>query len=139
MKTIFKNSLLVTVLAGLLVLPMSGFGMFDYPEFDTTPNLQVLGVNSKSSIKSEVVDQMDLKLSLSGDSSQKFYNVIPEEYLSDEYSEYIVALKSLSDLGYSFELIDNGLSKDLVVKFSGDFVKPEVVNVSVLIMRAAPF
>ena len=140
MKTVFKNSLLVTVLAGLLVLPMSGFSLFYYPKLDTAPS-RILGVNSDSpmKVKVRVLDQVDLRLSLSGDSSQKFYNVIPEEYLSDEYSEYVVAPRNLSDSGYSFEILDNGLSKDLVVMHSGDLVKSKIVDVSVLIMRATPF
>lgn len=141
MKTILKNSMMVTVLAGILVLPMFCFEFFGYSKIDVPK--KVLGVKSDTSqIDSpKVVEQIDLKLALSLESLQKFYDVIPEKYLSKGYSEYIVFSKDLFEEGYSFELIDNGLSKDLIVRYFKDSsyknLKSKLIDLSVIIIKSS--
>lgn len=139
MKVIFKNSMLVTILAGIFVLPMFGFGLFGYPELKESPS--VLGVSSDTQQiqkKTIVIEQLDLKLSISYESIQKFYDVIPEEYLSNEYTQYVVAPQELSESGFTFELVDNDLSKDLIVEYSGSSSssKPQIIDLPILIIKS---
>jgi len=137
MKIVIKNSLLVSIIAGLLILPMSGFWLFDY----TQEQENVLGVQSDVSdeVKIKVVDQINLKLSISSENIQIFYDVIPEEYVFPEFTSYAIGPKDLIDAGYLFELSDNGLSKDLVVTNSMGREDEMIVDIPVLIMRATPF
>lgn len=138
MRTLLKNSLLVSVLAGIFILPMFGFGFIEYSLQKNEDSAAVLGVQNISN-SFYVVGQVDLSLSLSNLTVQKFYNVISEEFLSDDFGTYVVYPKELANDGFSFEVVDNGLSKDLIVKRSGDLVKPKVVDIAILVMRAAPF
>jgi len=137
MKIVIKNSLLVSIIAGLLILPMSGFWLFDYIQEQEN----VLGVQSDVSdeVKIKVVDQINLKLSISSENIQIFYDVIPEEYVFPEFTSYAIGPKDLIDAGYLFELSDNGLSKDLVVTNSMGREDEMIVDIPVLIMRATPF
>ena len=137
MKIVIKNSLLVSIIAGLLILPMSGFWLFDYIQEQEN----VLGVQSDVSdeVKIKVVDQINLKLSISSENIQIFYDVIPEEYVFPEFTSYAIGPKDLIDVGYLFELSDNGLSKDLVVTNSMGREDEMIVDIPVLIMRATPF
>src|SRR3989344_3055890 len=137
MKIVIKNSLLVSIIAGLLILPMSGFWLFDYIQEQEN----VLGVQSDVSdeVKIKVVDQINLKLSISSENIQIFYDVIPEEYVFPEFTSYAIGPKDLIDAGYLFELSDNGLSKDLVVTNSMGREDEMIVDIHVLIMRATPF
>lgn len=142
MKTIFKNSMLVAALALMLVLPMLGFGAFDY----TKQQQSVLGVKSEEDKNKttvitgvKVVDQLDLRFSLSYEPLQKFYDVIPEEYLSDEFIEYIVAPKELISEGFHFEIAENDLSRDLIVKYTGSSfpAKPYVIDLPIIIIKSS--
>ena len=80
-----------------------------------------------------------MKLSISSENIQIFYDVIPEEYVFPEFTSYAIGPKDLIDAGYLFELSDNGLSKDLVVTNSMGREDEMIVDIPVLIMRATPF
>lgn len=140
MKTILKNSLLVSIVAGLLVLPMFGFGLFDYTKNEIVPQATVLGVQTaiSSQSKIKVTDQFSLKLSLTSDNVQKFYNVVPEEYLFPEFTSYAIGPKDLVDAGYLFEIVDNGLSKDLIVTSpeSSDKLESKIIDLPIIIIKA---
>ena len=139
MKTVLKNSLLVSIVAGFLALPMFGFGLFDYTKSEIVPQSTVLGVqtvvSSRPSIK--VIDQFSLKLSLSEENVQKFYNVIPEEYLFPEFISYPVGPKDLVDIGYLFEIVDNGLSKDLIVTTPKtlDKLESQIIDLPIIVIK----
>ena len=139
MKTILKNSLLVSIVAGLLVLPLSGFGLFDYTKTEVSPASTVLGVQTAitSQLKIKVIDQVSLKLSISDEYVQKFYNVIPEEYLFPEFTSYAIGPKDLVDAGYLFEIADNGLSKDLIVTAPKSLskLKSQIIELPIIIIK----
>jgi len=65
---------------------------------------------------------------------QKFYDVVPEEYIKDRgYKVIIVAPKALSDKGVTFDLIQNKLSSDLLINFNSVSEIPTKVNISLVV------
>lgn len=147
MNHVLKNTLLVFVLTSLFALPFAGFGMISYQpdgssvlgakdETVFVPKQRV--VNSKSAESStfeyKVVQQIDLKLSLSGDTYQKFYDVIPEEYVDSGYTYLVVFSNAYKEKGLDAKIELNQLKADLVVTVPEEY-PTEVVPISLLILR----
>ena|SRR3989344_441890 len=135
MINIFKNSGLVLVLAGLLTLPLVGFQSLKYQPEVVPQN--VLGAKTIQQPKSEIkmVDQIDLNLYFSKDLNQKFYNVLPENYLESDYKVVVVYPVEIKDQGVKIEVIKNDLSADLNVTFNDKDPMPESFIVSLIILR----
>lgn len=151
MKNIFKNSLLVFILAGLFALPSLGFGFAQYKE---SSNRSILGVSdentyvlpvvsNKKEIKPisstdniEIFDQIEFKIGLNNKSEQKYYDVIPAEYLNGEYSFIVVAPKDLLEKDVEFNLITNELTADMEVILPKGFkTKSVTYPVTILVVR----
>ena len=146
MKYVIKNSALVFVLTSLFAIPFMGFGFMKYD-----PSNNVLGVSNDIFIQtqkttedgmsanrgiseSKVVEQIDLVLTLSGDSYQKFYDVIPEELIDAAYSYIIVFSNEYKEDGMVAKIEVNDLKADLVVNVPDNFTV-QSVPVSILILR----
>lgn len=109
MKSLIKNSLLVTVLAVLMLVPFMGFGFVEEESFDTNVlgSKTVFNQNSKSENTNilsktgnvEVIDQLGFNLNLSRDRVQEFYGLISDKYLSTEYDVIPVLPQDLKDAG----------------------------------------
>ncbi len=114
--SVVKNSFLIIALIGLLFLPVLGSQFIEY--VDTSP--EVLGVQSVSVVAADkaeinIVDQVDLGLNLSDDPIQKFYNILPEDYVNSGYKTVLVVAERYEDQGVFVELVENDLSTDLEV------------------------
>lgn len=147
MNYVLKNTFLVFALVGLFMLPFAGFGMIAYqPESSSVLGVKdEMGFVSKArvvdnkyaeSAKNEykVVKQIDLKLSLSGDSYQKFYDVIPEELVDAGYTYLVVVPNAYKEKGLSAKIELNQLKADLVVTVPEEY-PTEVVPITLLILR----
>ena len=133
MKKTLMNSGLVMVLAGLLFVPVMGFGFAEYKPEESAGAPMVLGKASYE-LDFKIVDQIDLELNLSKLTVQKFYDVVPEEYIKNRgYKVIIVAPKALSDKGVTFDLIQNKLSSDLLINFNSVSEIPTKVNISLVV------
>ena len=129
MKNLLKNSALVLVLAFLLVLPMIGFGFIKENDMSKAMVLGIESGYSSDSLKKdetnkdmlsvssqkEIVDQIGIKLNLSTDRVQKFYGVIPEKYLSDEYQIIAVVPQEYKEMGMYAEAQKNELNGDVSI------------------------
>lgn len=142
MKTALKSSLFVAILAGLMVFPFSGFGLMEFSpeEPSVVQTASVLGasdvaVRSRDSIKNiNVVHQEDLTLNLSADSTQKFYNVLPEEYVSNQYEIIVVVPNELKDEGLTASLSKSELTYDLEVELENSNLEFQQVELSLIVV-----
>ena len=156
MRHVFKNSFLVFVLAGLFALPSMGFGFAQYREDNSRA---VLGVSDQPVVASvvsptsdtkkpevqqisasngiEIFDQIEFKIGLNSEPEQTYYDIVPSEYLTGEYSFIVVAPKDLLDKEVEFNLITNDMTADMVVNLPSGF-KPKgtlTYPVTVLVVR----
>lgn len=143
MKTILKNSALVFILAGLLTSPFLGFGFMGVEQNKE----EVLGINtSKINTKTvsrevevnnndltKIVDQIDITLNLSKEKVQKFYDVIPQNYIGEKYDYIIVYAKNLKEQGIEIITAHNELSIDLGITTKNTKVK--VIPVTILVIE----
>lgn len=139
MKTIAKSSLLVMVLGGLLVAPFLGFDFIEKGAI-TSPN--VLGVQANSQLmhkkektKVKVVDQIELKLNLNDRQSQKFYNILPEKYLGDEYQVVPVLPNRYLDVGVTSKVEKNELTQDLLINLSDSAKQLNKIQLFILVLK----
>ncbi len=140
----FKSSFFVAVLAGLLAFPFAGFGLMEYsPSSIATTESQmaaVLGVSnlpvrtSESLGNIDIVHQEDLTLNLSSDTEQKFYNVLPEEYVAGNYEIVVVVPNEVKEQGLTASLTKSDLTYDLVVELSNDELEYRQVDLSLLVI-----
>ena len=133
MKKTIKNSVLVLVLTGLLVLPLLSFGFIQ----KTPEETQVLGaatyIRKQADKELNPVDQINLVVNLNTDESQTLYNVIPENYLDEKYQYVLVVPGSYNDLAKA-ELVENNGSYNLNVDSISE--KPlKTIEVSILIFE----
>ena len=134
MKHVLKNSALVLILAGLFALPISGFGFLRLE----SSKPEVLGSQSPSVNLDPVVyiDQIDLSLHLNNvDEEQKFYNVIPEEYLGEGYTFMPIYQKTLKEAGITIEFVENELTSDIVVNLNQEELQIDDIDIAILILK----
>lgn len=144
MSSVLKNSFYVFILAGLFALPSVGFGFAQYKQPESRA---VLGIadqrvavqptKSKELNSIEIVDQLEFKVGLNSDAQQKFFDVVPSEYLNGEYSFIVVAPKDLLDRDVEFNLITNDKTADMQVMLPKGF-KPKgalTYPVTILVVR----
>lgn len=140
-----KSSFFVAVLAGLLAFPFAGFGVLEYPVSDSNPvvtgqTAAVLGattipVRTQASLGNiDIVHQEDLTLSLSGATEQKFYNVLPEEYVDGNYEIVVVVPNDVKDEGLTATLIKSEKTYDLDVQLANNKLQNQQVNLSLLVI-----
>ena len=143
MKTILKNSALVFILAGLLTSPFLGFGFMGVEQNKE----EVLGINTSeintktvsrevevnNNDLTKIVDQIDITLNLSKEKVQKFYDVIPQNYIGEKYDYIIVYAKNLKEQGIEIITAHNELSIDLGITTKNTKVK--VIPVTILVIE----
>jgi hypothetical protein len=139
-----KSSFFVAVLAGILAFPFTGFGLIEYsPSQTATAEGQMASVLGVSNIpvrthdslgNINIVHQEDLTLNLSSDMDQKFYNVLPEEYVAGNYEIIVVVPNDVKEQGLTAGLVKSELTYDLIVKLSGDELEYHTVDLSLLVI-----
>lgn len=142
MTSTIKSSFFVAVLAGLLAMPFAGFGLMEYKpnEVPSNQTASVLGVSnipvrsSASLGEIDIIHQEDLTLNLSDDTEQKFYNVLPEEYVSGNYEIVVVVPNEIKDQGLVATLSKSQLTYDLVVKLTDHELEYQKITVSLLVV-----
>ena len=100
-KSVFYNSVLVSGLALMLVLPFTGFGFIGYNERELV-HPYVLGASTSLVKESSVnvVDQKEFKVILDKDSSTlTIFNPIDEEYKGSEYKKFLIVPNEIKDSG----------------------------------------
>lgn len=140
MKLLFKNAALIFVLAGLIGFPSLGFGMMKFqPESPVVLGVaaspvwvekQVVKVDGE---KVGVVGEFNLNLNLSEENRQTFYDVVPEEYLGEDYEYYIVVPADAKEAGVSASVVSNGTSADLLLTATKEV--PQTLSLTVLVLR----
>lgn len=138
MMKIAKNAALVLVLAGLLVLPVMGFG-FISPSTETEVAPDVLGVQTEKPAVQKVVvpaslDSKEITVQLSNEESQKIYSVVPDEFPANEFSAFVVVPDRFKALGLVAELVKNDLSTDLVLTVP-QALREETVTLTLVMMK----
>lgn len=135
MKKYILNSGLVVVLAGLLFFPVLGFGFISLQgPLEIPEDSEVLGVEARTIVKrTMIIDQVDLSLNMGAGEVQKFYNVIPEEYVSGDYEFLVIIPETVKDMGVQANLVSNELSADLEVVFPGGDVLN--FNATILVLK----
>lgn len=139
MKTILKNTMLVAVLAGLFAMPLGGFGFIGLNEKTPESSAQVLGVQSFTPARSysddyALVSQIELELNLSDSSTQTFYNVIPEEFLTNQYKQILVIPNEYKEDGVIALIENNSLSADIVLNLNNPDLEGKSIPVTILIL-----
>ena len=142
MTSAIKSSFFVAVLAGLLAMPFAGFGLMEYSPNEAPSNqtAAVLGVSnipvkSSSSLGDiDIIHQEDLTLNLSSDTEQKFYNVLPEEYVSGNYEIVVVVPNEIKEQGLVATLSKSQLTYDLVVRLTDDELEFQKIKLSLLVI-----
>lgn len=143
MTSALKSSFFVAVLAGLLAFPFTGFGLIAYapePIDSTSSYAAVLGVSNipvktNSSLGDiDIVHQEDLTLNLSADTQQKFYNVLPEEYVAGNYEIVVVVPNEIKGQGVTATLSKSDLTYDLEVVLASDDLQYKQIDISLLVI-----
>ena len=143
MTSALKSSFFVAVLAGLLAFPFTGFGLIAYvpePADTASSYAAVLGV-SNIPVKTnaslgdiDIIHQEDLTLNLSADIEQKFYNVLPEEYVAGNYEIVVVVPNEIKEQGVTAVLSKSALTYDLVVDLASDGLQYQQIDISLLVI-----
>lgn len=142
MTSAIKSSFFVAVLAGLLAMPFAGFGIMEYspspvPSNQTASVLGVSNIPVKTSATLgdiDIIHQEDLTLNLSSDTEQKFYNVLPEEYVAGNYEIVVVVPNEIKDKGVIANLSKSDLTYDLVLKLTDDELEYQKITLSLLVI-----
>jgi hypothetical protein len=143
MTSALKSSFFVAILAGLLAFPFAGFGIIGYEPEETAPSnltAAVLGastipVRSAASLGDiDIVHQEDLTLALGKDTEQKFYNVLPEEYVTGNYEIVVVVPNDVKEQGLTATLTKSDLTYDLDVKLTNNDLENQQINLSLLVI-----
>lgn len=137
MKNVLKNSMLVAVLAGLFALPLGGFGFIELQ--DVTPQAQVLGIQSFPAATNyagdyNLVAQVEVELNLGDTSTQSFYNVIPEEFLSEDYKHLLIIPNEIKETGLTASVEDNQLTADIIIQLNDSGMEGETIPATILIL-----
>lgn len=143
MTSALKSSFFVAILAGLLAFPFAGFGIIQSSPEEPVSTIQtaaVLGVSTVPVHSSatlgdiDIVHQEDLTLVLGGDVEQKFYNVLPEEYVAGNYEIVVVVPNEVKEQGLTATLSKSEHTYDLVVKLSNNDLENQQIDLSLLVI-----
>lgn len=137
MKNVLINSGLVVALLGIFAVPMFGFSFIKY-EKPNTP--MVLGdtdvkLNKNTSDGINVVEQIDVNLHLSKDTSQIFYNIVPKEYLYSNYKFLVVLPNKVKLTGVEAVIVKDSNGVNLKLYVAPDFDISKELPVSILVVE----
>jgi len=140
MKRLIRNSALIFVLSFVFAFPFVSFRFADYkkndPQIVLSSKNEVLGASEeKSPFGVDVIDKVDLELNLGKNNVEKFYNVIPEEYLDEKYQVIVVVPGEYSKKGLAASLLKNELSADLKISFEDESFKYSQIVITLLVLN----
>lgn len=134
MKTTFKNSVLVAILAGLFALPVFGSDRIAY-QAPVVREAAVLGRTTFDSMKNlKIVHQEDLLINLGDQENQTIYNILSRDYLSDKYKVFVVVANSYAEDGISIELEKHETNYNLLVTLLDSEFEFGQVPVSIIVI-----